>query len=390
MSKTEQELEAKPLKIKKPRKFTNKVSEDIKVDLSKKPEEKIETDAIPEQSAGSVDENQQANDVEKVEERTSEPVVEQVTEEKKEEKEEVVTENPIVEVTNTETTEAVVETKPAEPVVNDLPENINKLVDFMKETGGDINDYVRLNTDYSSVSNEVLLREYYKNTKPHLEPDEVNFILEDKFSYEEDVDDEREIKRKKLAYKEEVAKAKNFLEDTKSKYYEQIKLRANGLTPDQQKAMDFFNRHNTEQEKANKNRELFVNKTNDVFNQEFKGFEYKIGEKTFRYNINNPSDIATKQSQFQNFFKKFLNNDGAIEDAKGYHKAFYTASNPDTIANHFYEQGKADALREITAKSNNVSSEARPQQGGEVYINGLRVKAISGVDSSKLKFKIKK
>ena len=387
MSKTEQELEAKPLKIKKPKKFTNKISEDIKVDLSKKPEEKTETDAVPEQSAGSVDENQQANDVEKVEERTSEPVVEQVTEEKKEDKEEVVTKNPIVEVTNTETTETVVETKPAEPVVNDLPENINKLVDFMKETGGDINDYVRLNTDYSSVSNEVLLREYYKSTKPHLEPDEVNFILEDKFSYEEDVDDEREIKRKKLAYKEEVAKARNFLEDTKSKYYEQIKLRANGLTPEQQKAMDFFNRHNTEQEKANKNRELFVNKTNDVFNQEFKGFEYKIGEKTFRYNINNPSDIATKQSQFQNFFKKFLNNDGAIEDAKGYHKALYTAMNADAVAKHFYEQGKADAMKASVAKAKNIDMNPR-QAHGEVNVGGMKVKVL-GDNSSDFKFKIK-
>ncbi len=390
MSKTQQEVEAQPLKIKKPKKLTNKVSEDIKVDLSKKPEEKTE-DAVPEQSTGSMDENQQANDVEKVEERTSEPIVEQTSEEKKEEiKEEVA--NPIEEVT-AETKEQEEENTVAEvdnTPVKKLPEHIDKLVNFMEETGGTLEDYVRLSQDYSNVDEKVLLNEYYKNTKPHLDQEEVNFILEDKFSYDEEVDEERDVKRKKLAYKEEIAKARTFLEQTKSKYYEQIKLRANGLTPEQQKAVEFFNRHNKEQENSKKNREYFLTKTNKFLNPEFKGFEYKVGDKTFRYNVNNPINLADNQSQLSNFFKKFLNKDGAIADMEGYHKAFYTSQNPDTIANHFYEQGKADALREITAKSNNVVNENRPQQNGEVYINGLKVRAISGVDSSKLKFKTKK
>jgi len=386
MSETVQDREKAPLKIKKPKKLVDQETvESIKVDLSKKPE----TDAVPEQSTGSVDENQQANDVEKVEEGTPEPVVEQASEQ--EEKEEVI---PIEEITETE--EEIKEVEAVEkPIVETkeeinkevLPENIQSLVDFMKETGGTIEDYARLNRDYSKLNETALLNEYYKTTKPHLNQEEIAFIMEDNFFINEDVDDEREIKKKKLAYKEEIAKAKYFLEETKNKYYKEIKLRSSGLTPEQQKAVDFFNRHNKEQEKQSKVRDIFLTQTKNTLNQDFKGFEYNIGEKKFRYKINNPEQIAKDQSNLNDFVKKFLNKDGAIEDAKGYHKAFYTASNADAIANHFYEQGKADAVRDIAAKSKNITQEARPQQGGEVYINGLRVKAISGVDSSKLKFK---
>ena len=385
MSTTKQEQEALPLKIKKP---SLKRSNDqvYKLELNKKPEEKEKEDAIPEQSAGSLDEDKQATDVEKMEEGTPEPSVEQVAEEEK--KEEV---NPIEEVTAEEikkevVQEAVQEHKEQTPTKK-LPENIEALVSFMEETGGTIEDYARLNRDYSEYNEDAILNEYYKRTKPHLNQEEINFIMEDNFKIEEDVDDEREIKKKKLAYKEEIAKAKNFLEETKSKYYKEIKLKSSGLTPEQQKAMDFFNRHNKEQEKGAKNREIFLTNSNKLFNEDFKGFEYSVGEKTFRYNINNPSDIAKKQSNLNSLFQKFLNKDGAIGDAKGYHKALYTAQNPDRIANHFYEQGKADAIRELSSKSKNIGEDVRPQANGDMFINGLRVKAISGVDSSKLKFK---
>jgi hypothetical protein len=324
--------------------------------------------------------------VEKVEERASEPSVEPVAEEK----EEV---NPLEEITPEENKEVVqesVQEHKEETPTKKLPENIESLVSFMEETGGTIEDYARLNKDYSQYNENAILSEYYKRTKPHLNQEEINFIMEDNFKIDEDVDDEREVKKKKLAFKEEIAKAKGFLEETKSKYYKEIKLRSNGLTPEQKKAMDFFNRHNKEQEKGAKNREIFLNSSNKLFNEDFKGFEYSVGEKTFRYNISNPSDIAKKQSNLNSLFQKFLNKDGAIGDAKGYHKALYTAQNPDKIASHFYEQGKADAIRNITSKSKNIGEDVRPQANGDIFINGLRVKAISGVDSSKLKFKIKK
>ena len=259
----------------------------------------------------------------------------------------------------------------------------------MEETGGRLEENVRLNADYSKVDNDTLIREYYKQTKPHLDTEEINFLLEDNFSYDEDVDEERDIKKKKLAYKEEIAKARKFLDDTKSKYYDEIKLRP-GVTQEQQKAMDFFNRYNEEQKMVQDQHQRFQNNTKNFFNQEFKGFDFKVGEKKFRYGVSNTENVANAQSDLTNFVGKFLNERGEVNDYAGYHKAIYAAENADTIANHFYEQGKADAVKDMMAKSKNVSNEPRATSTGDVYINGLRVKAISGVDSSKLKVRINK
>jgi len=269
-----------------------------------------------------------------------------------------------------------------------LPENIEKLVSFMEETGGTIEDYTRLNADYSSVDDSILLREYYKQSKPHLDLDEVDFMLEDKFSYDEDVDEERDVRKKKLAMKEEIAKAKSFLEETKSKYYDEIKLRP-GVTQDQKRAMDFYSKHNDEQKSAKEKHEMFKNKTKNFFDEKFKGFEFKVNEKRFRYSLNKPDDVADKQSNISNLIQKFMDDKGNVKDYEGYHKAIYMAENADTVANHFYEQGKTDAIRDINAKSKNISNEPRTTSGGDVYINGLKVKAINGVDSSKLKIKTK-
>jgi len=269
-----------------------------------------------------------------------------------------------------------------------LPENIEKLVSFMEETGGNINDYVRLNADYSNVDNETLLKEYYKQTKPYLEGDDISLMLED-FSYDEDIDEQRDIRKKKLAFKEEVAKARNFLEETKSKYYDEIKLRP-GITQDQQKATDFFNRYNEEQKAGKAKHSEFLKRTNELLTDDFKGFDFNVGESKFRYSVKNPQKVAEAQSDISNFIGTFLNDKGEVKDTKGYHKALYAARNADTIAQHFYEQGKADAVRDVMVKSKNISTEPRKTSGGDVFINGLKVKAISGADSSKLKIKTRK
>jgi len=378
MSETIQDKEAKPLKIKKPsyKKIENK---EYKIDLTKKPE-----DAVQESSTAKVDVGQRSSEGEKV----GETHEEQTT--AVESKEEI--KSPITEVVEEKTDELEKEIKEAkrdEKVLGkQLPENIEKLVSFMEDTGGTVEDYVRLNADYSNVDNDVLLQEYYSKTKPHLDREEINFLLEDKFSFDEDVDDEKEIKLKRLAAKEEIAKAKNFLEETKSKYYDEIKLRP-GVTQDQQKAMDFFNRYNKEQQVAEKRHEKFLEKTNNLFSDEFEGFEFNLGEKKFNYKVQNTSSVVEKQSNLNTFVKKFLNNEGEVVDTVGYHKAMYAADNADTIANHFYEQGKADALKDVMAKSKNITNEPRPQAGSDVFINGLKVTAVSGADSSKLKFKVK-
>ncbi|MEK6265380.1 MAG: hypothetical protein N2B06_11535 [Clostridium sp.] len=266
-----------------------------------------------------------------------------------------------------------------------LPENIEKLVAFMEETGGNISDYARLNADYSNIDEKTLLREYYKKTKPYLEHDDVDLLMED-YLYDEELDEDRDIRKKKLAFKEEINKARNFLEETKSKYYDEIKLRP-GVTQEQQKATDFFNRHKQEEQSATQSRDEFINGTENYFSENFKGFDFNLGEKAFRYGIKNPNDVKDNQKDLQTVVGKFLNKDGKVENFAEYHKAMYAARNPDALATHFYEQGKADAIRGITAKSNNVTTEVRQTTPGDVFVNGFKVRAISGADSSKLRIK---
>jgi hypothetical protein len=321
-------------------------------------------------------------------------VEEVITEEvKPTEVENAVTEDPVMQEIIDEEVETV--TEQIEQAVQEnkqtgraLPENVEKLVSFMEETGGTVEDYVRLNADYSTVNDATLLKEYYKKTKPYLEGEDIDLILED-FSYDEELDEEREIRKKKIAYKEEVAKARNFLEETKSKYYDEIKLRP-GVTQEQQKATDFFNRYNEDQKAAKQQHDLFVQSTKNLLNDDFKGFDFNVGEKKFRYGVKNVNEVAEAQSDISNFIGRFLDKKGNIADAKGYHKAMYAARNADTIAQHFYEQGKADAVKDVVAKSKNISTEPRKNSSGNVFVNGLKVKAISGFDSSKLKVRTKK
>jgi len=331
---------------------------------------KEEKDAVQESSSDGLDENKQAEDVQEVEEGTSEPVIKEITEE---EEKEIKAEEPAVE---------------PQPVQNDLPENINKLVDFMRETGGTMQDYLRLNTNYEDVDRDVLVKEYYKSTKPHLSQEEIDFMIEDTFAFDEDIDEERDIKRKKLAYKEEVSKARKFLEDTKEKYYDDIKLKSPSLSEDQQKASDFFNRYKEDQERNSKNHEKFKTQTEQLFNKDFEGFDFSLGEKKFRYGVQNASQVGEKQSDISNFIGKFLGEDGTVKDTEGYHKALYTGANADKIANHFYEQGKADAIRDVVNKSNNTSTEARKAAPVEsARFGAYKVKSVSGANSAKLKIK---
>ena len=339
-----------------------------KVDLSKT--EKTETDAVQEQTT----------DEAVLQDEKPEVGLQEVVEENKQEESEEV-------ITIGETTEEVVEEQiiDSTPKV-DLPENVEKLVDFMKETGGTLQDYVRLNADYSNVDSDTLLTEYYKQTKSHLDAAEIDFLMEDRFEFDEEVDEERDIRKKKLAKKEEVAKAKKFLEGLKDKYYSDIKLRP-GLSSEQQKASEFFNRYNENQKIAEQQHSAFKESTKQMFNQDFKGFDFKLGEKTFRYGIQNVNKVAENQSNINNLIGKFLNDKGEVMDTKGYHKAIYAAENVDTIAKHFYEQGKADAVKDVVAKSKNTSLEARSTAPSEVTVGGFKVRAISGIDSSKLKIK---
>ena len=290
--------------------------------------------------------------------------------------------------------EVVEEVKPIEPKKEDtpiikmpeLPENVEKLVTFMNETGGTVEDYVELNKDYSKLSNDQLLHEYLRKTKPHLDSEDINLIMED-YKYDEDIDEQKDIRRKKLAYKEAVANARKDLENKKSKYYAEIKQRP-GVTQDQEKAIDFFNRYNKQQETIKQSQETFKQRTNDLFNTDFKGFDYTVGDKKFRYKLKDPKIVADVQSNIENFVNRFLDKEGNIGDTAGYHKALYAAMNADKLASHFYEQGKADGVKDMVQQSKNPAVD-NPRQvaSGDVFVGGFKVKAVSGSDSSKLKIK---
>ena len=359
-----------------------------KVNLDKPPtpkEEKNETKEDNADNSGVAAESKNAESTQEQEEVQPEaetqeaPTLEEITEDS--------TEEEVAEVEE-QVEEAVAE---AEATGKPLPENIQKLVDFMEETGGDINDYVKLNQDYSKLNDDDVLYEYYKQTKPHLTNEEINFLMEDSFSYDEEVDEERDVRRKKLALKEQVASARSHLDGQKSKYYEEIKA-GSKLTPEQQKAVNFFNRYNKESEAnekiVKKNSEIFTQKTNKVFNDKFKGFEYNVGDKKYRFNVNNAEEIKTTQSDISNFTKKFLDKNSTLSDAKGYHKSLFTAMNADAVAKHFYEQGKADAMKNSVAKAKNVNMDPR-QSHGTVEAGGIKVKVL-GDTSSDFKFKINK
>jgi hypothetical protein len=360
------------LKVKKPKAKLKKFAKDnldntVKIDLkelaakaddvvkvdTKKPVEEIKPVEKPEA-------------VEKVEEKKEAPLLEEIKEVKSKDK------------------------KIPEPPKVVLPENVEKLMNFMNDTGGDINDYVNLNKDYSKMDNDTLLREYYKNTKPHLSDEEINFVIEDRFLYDEDSEQDIDIKRKKLALKEQVAQAKNHLDGLKSKYYEDLKA-GSRLTQDQQKAIEFYNNYNEESAVGEKMTEIFLNKTNEVFDDEFKGFEYEVGDKRYRYNVNNADEIKVSQSDINNFVRKFLNDKNEMADATGYHKSLYTAMNADSIANHFYEQGKADALRDSAASAKNVDMDPRQSHTDRVDASGMKFRALDDdTGFSKFTFKKKK
>ena len=362
-----------------------------KVDLSKPP--KTETDAVQEQSAdesvpsgSSTDEKtgeETEVELQEVQQEENQLTLEEVIEE---ETKEEPKEDPVQELKE-EIEDAVQE---SQDTATALPENIQKVVDFMNETGGTLEDYVKLNQDYSNIDDSTLLYEYYSQTKGHLTKDEIDFLIEDKFVSDDEVDDPKDIKRKQLAYKEEIAKAKGYLEGLKGKYYEEVKL-GSKLTSDQQKAIEFFNNYNSEQSEQQvlqeKQTAHFNNESNKVFNEEFKGFEFKVADKKYRFNVKDKQQVLDKQSNILNVLDKYINNDNMLQDATGYHKALFVADNADAVANHFYEQGKADAIKQLNAESKNINMD--PRKAGTVEAEGIKVRAITGDDSSKLKIKLR-
>ena len=319
---------------------------------------------------------------EPTEEAAEEPVLMEITEEEVEE---------ATEQLEDEVADAIKESATSGA---NLPENIQKVVDFMSETGGSLEDYVRLNTDYSSLNEDQLLREYYETKYSAYDREDIDFLLADKFSYDEELDDERDVRLKKLERKQALAEAKNHLDGLKSKYYDEIKM-GSRLNSEQQKAVEFFNRYNKESEEAAKIAERqtsrFKQESEKVFSNKFEGFDYSVGDKKYRFKVKDAGQDKETQGDINNFIKKFLNEKGEMQDAKGYHKSLFTAMNADQVAQHFYEQGKADAVKDSMARTKNVDMDPRGTHEKVTTQNGWTIRAVNdGESTSKLKVKFKK
>ena len=360
---------------------------DFKVKLKKKNE------PVQEQSTDEVSVRNKSEASKKVSEENKQEEVKELA--KEEEKEEVVLE----EVKEEEIQQQVVEEKIEEPVAQPqpepqtvVPENLQDLVKFMEETGGSLEDYTRLNADYSNIDDNALLLEYYKNTKPHLNREEINFLIEDNFLYNEELDEPRDIKKKKLAFKEEIVKARKHLTGLKDQYYKEVKL-GSKLTSEQKEAVEFYNTYKQEQatnsEIQKQQLERFQKSTDSVFNNNFKGFDFNVGEKTYRYNIKDVQNVKEYQSDISNFVREFLDDKNMMQDARGYHKALYAGKNIDKIVKHFYDQGRADAIKETSMNAKNIDMSPRTANAPTIDAGGMKFKVVGGDDSSSLKFKIR-
>jgi hypothetical protein len=364
----------------------------IKLDLRQNAVQEQSTDEVPVRDEPAVSEEVPEQNVE-------EPAAEPTREEEPVQEDQVEQPSVLQEITDEEAAvelEEVVEEAIAEAAEAgvELPENIQKVVDFMSETGGSLEDYVKLNTDYASLNEDQLLREYYETKYSAYDREDIDFLLADKFSYDEELDDEREVRLKKLERKQALLEAKNHLDGLKSKYYDEVKM-GSRLNPEQQKAVEFFNRYNKESEEAAKVAERqtsrFKQESAKVFNEKFEGFDYSVGDKKYRFKVNNTGEVKDTQGDINNFIKKFLNEKGEMKDAKGYHKSLFTAMNADQVAQHFYEQGKADAVKDSMARTKNVNMNPRGVHEEVTTSNGWKIRAVdSGESSSKLKVKFKK
>ena len=371
----------------------------IKLDLRQNAVQEQSTDEVPVRDESEVSEEVPEQNVE---EPATEPAGEEEVPVQDEQPTEQVEESVLQEITDEEVEEAAVELedevadaiKESATSGANLPENIQKVVDFMSETGGSLEDYVRLNTDYSSLNEDQLLREYYETKYSAYDREDIDFLLADKFSYDEELDDEREIRLKKLERKQAIAEAKNHLDGLKSKYYDEIKM-GSRLNPEQQKAVEFFNRYNKESEEAaiiaERQTSKFKQESEKVFSDKFEGFDYSVGDKKYRFKVKDAGQVKETQGDINNFIKKFLNEKGEMKDAKGYHKSLFTAMNADQVAQHFYEQGKADAVKDSMARTKNVDMNPRGAHEKVTTQNGWTIRAVNdGESTSKLKVKFKK
>ncbi len=243
------------------------------------------------------------------------------------------------------------------------PEDVEAFLKYKKATGRGINDYVKLNTDYDEADPDEILAEYWKQTQPHLDDEDIAFELESKYSYDEDYDDEREGKKRSIAKKQELSKAKEYFDNLKKEYLVPVESAGTGLSEEDQKSYSAFKKaaeeSKSQQEHTQKRQEYFANKTNELFTDNFKGFEFSLGDKEVRYKPANADQLKKSQSSLEGFVAKHINKDGFVNDVEAYHRSLAVALNPEGFAKFFYEQGKTDAIDNVTKETKNIDMSVR-------------------------------
>jgi len=276
-------------------------------------------------------------------------------------------------------------------VTPEMPEDVAAYLKYKKETGRGIDDYVRLNRDFDSMNEDALLKEYYKATEDGLDSDDINIMMED-FSYDEELDDESEVKKKKLAKKKILSKAKKYFEKQKE-YYKQPLESSGGLTAEQEEELGAYRKYiesaKTHKEETERRQTWFTEKTDQLFNSEFKGFEFKLDDKNVTFNPGSADELKKIQSNPMNFISKYLDDTGLLKDSVGYHKALAVAMNPEKFAKFFYEQGKSEATEDVMRKTKNVNMGERrtPEVTSK---GGMKIRAMSEPSSRGLKIKSKR
>lgn len=274
---------------------------------------------------------------------------------------------------------------------NPLPDEVSKYLDFKKETGRGFEDFIKANKNYDNLEDDQILKEYYSLTESDLDSEDIEYLMEDKFGYDEEVDDDRDIKKKNISKKRELAIAKKYLSKLSETYKTPLESSGGSYSEEQLKEINAYKEYvqkaQTEVESNKRKSEYFQKKTDEVFNSEFKGFEFKVGDKNVIYSSGDANEIKSKQVNVQSFINQYIGEDGLVNDAQGWHKALNAAMNPDKLAQYFYEQGKADAIGDVSKKSKNINMSLRqtpqssPQQGFQARAvntdsgRGLRIRS---------------
>jgi hypothetical protein len=367
-----------------------------KINIDKEPK-KQEENAIQERETEEVSVGKRTGDSQEVDgEVRVESNSQEVTEENKEVNE-TIEDSPLELVKEEEVQQEEIEEKAIpltkEQIVQDtnieLPEGVDKLVKFMQETGGTVEDYTKLNRDLTKVDNVSLVREYYEFTKPQLDKEDIDFLMDKNFSYDAELEEESDVKAKQLAFKEELFNANKALTKVKEQYYTDLKLRKkNDVDPVYREAFEYYNKQKQKAEGRTKFQNDFNNKTEKVFSDNFKGFDFNVGENKYRFKVENPKKTKEFQSDITNFLNQF-EGEGSAKDVDKYHKALFAAQNADKIANHFYEQGRADAIKDSARKAKNINMDPRSDASSVITKSGDQIRVISGESSDKLRIKWK-